>query len=171
MNDKLLCIGLGTYCLEMAQYYQIIQGNVEGLNLENCVIMNEDGTPISPRSVSIHNEPISFDFVQFIQSKYRFHFFVISFNAFKVVLSDPNQIIENHQMPQIIYQPNTQPNQQTIQTPDGQIINYIVQEDDLQNDNYNLVQQAPQQVYYQKITTENGQQYIQHRGNSIENIA
>lgn len=36
----------------MAQYYQIIQ-NVDGLNLENCVIMNEDGTPLSPRSVMI----------------------------------------------------------------------------------------------------------------------
>lgn len=67
-------------------------------------------------------------------------------------------------MPQIIYQQNAQPNQQTIQTPDGQI-HYIVQEDDLQNDNFNIqVQQAPQQVYYQKITTENGQQILQHHG-------
>lgn len=39
----------------MAQYYQIIQ-NVEGINLENCVVVNEDGTPISPRSVSSYNE-------------------------------------------------------------------------------------------------------------------
>lgn len=78
----------------------------------------------------------------------------------KVVLSDQNQIIENHQLPQIVYQQNAQPNQQTIHT-DGQI-HYIVQEDDIQNDNFNNL---AQQVYYQKISTENGQQIIQHHGN------
>lgn len=77
-----------------------------------------------------------------------------------MVLTDQSQIIDNHQIPQIIYQSNTQ---HPIQTPDGQI-HYIVQEDDLQNDNYNIVQQTPpQQIYYQKIATnENGQQIIQH---------
>lgn len=75
------------------------------------------------------------------------------------MLTDQSQIIDNHQIPQIIYQQNTQ---HPIQTPDGQI-HYIVQEEDLQNDNYNIVQQTPQpQIYYQKITTENGQQIIQH---------
>lgn len=75
------------------------------------------------------------------------------------MLSDQSQIIENHQIPQIIYQQNTQP---PIQTPDGQI-HYIALEEDLQNDNYNIVQQAPPQLYYQKITTtENGQQIIHH---------
>lgn len=73
-------------------------------------------------------------------------------------LSDQHQIIDNNQIPQIIYQQNAQPS--PIQTADGQV-HYIVQEDDLQNDNYNLVQQATQQVYYHKI--ENGQQVIQHR--------
>lgn len=78
------------------------------------------------------------------------------------MLSDPNQVIENNQIPQIIYQQNSQPN--PIQTPDGQI-HYIVQEDDLQNDNFNIVPQTTQQVYYQKIATENGQQLIQqHHG-------
>lgn len=78
-----------------------------------------------------------------------------------MVLTDQSQIIDNHQIPQIIYQPNTQ----QIQTSDGQIHYIQVQEDDLQNDNYNIVQQPqqPQQIYYQKITTnENGQQIIQH---------
>lgn len=39
----------------MAQYYQIIQSvdELKHLNLENCVIMNEDGTQFSPRSVNI----------------------------------------------------------------------------------------------------------------------
>lgn len=82
---------------------------------------------------------------------------------------DTSQVIDNNQIhlqanSPIIYQQNSQPNQ-TIQTNDGQI-HYIVQEEDLQSDNYNLVpQQATQQVYYQKISTENGQQIIQqHHG-------
>lgn len=82
------------------------------------------------------------------------------------MLSDGNQLVENNQVPQIIYQQNTQSN--PIHTSDGQI-HYIVQEDDLQNDNsFNLVQQATQQVYYQKIATENGQQIIQHHGNYLD---
>lgn len=76
-----------------------------------------------------------------------------------VQLSEPNQVIENNQMQQIIYQPNTQPNQ--IQTPDGQI-HYFVQDDELQNDNFNLVQQATQQVFFQKIGENGQQQFIQH---------
>lgn len=81
-------------------------------------------------------------------------------NELKVLqLSDQHQIIENNQIPQIIYQQNSQPN--PIQTADGQV-HYIVKEEDLQNDNYNLVQQATQQVFYHKI--ENGQQIIQHHG-------
>lgn len=79
-----------------------------------------------------------------------------------MLVSDPGQIqIENHRIPQtILYQQNAQPNQQTIQATDGQI-HYIVQEDDLPNDNYNIAQQ-PKQVFYQQITTENGQQIIHH---------
>lgn len=78
------------------------------------------------------------------------------------LLSDTNQVIENNQMPQIIYQQNAQPNQ--IQTADGQI-HFVVQEDDQISDNFNIVPQATQQVYYQKIGTENGQQIIQqHHG-------
>lgn len=80
---------------------------------------------------------------------------------FQVLLSDTNQVIENNQIPQIIYQQNTQPS--PIRTADGQI-HYIVQEEDLQTDNFNIVPQATQQVYYQKIATENGQQIIQHHG-------
>lgn len=85
-----------------------------------------------------------------------------------MILSDSNQVIENNQITQLIYQPNTQPS--PIQTADGQI-HYIVQEDDLQTDNFNLVPQATQQVYYQKIANENGQQIIQHHGNFIFDIS
>lgn len=40
------------YC-NMAQYYQIIQNvdDLKHLNLENCVFMNEDGTPFNSQSV------------------------------------------------------------------------------------------------------------------------
>lgn len=42
----------------MAQYYHIIQNldEIKHLNLENCVIMNEDGTQFSPRSVNMTHE-------------------------------------------------------------------------------------------------------------------
>lgn len=90
----------------------------------------------------------------------------------KVLLSDPNQVIENNvQLPQIIYQQNPQPiNSGQIQTADGQI-HYIVQEDDIQGDNINLIPQATQQVFYQKINTDNGQQLIQHHGMYINVIS
>lgn len=79
----------------------------------------------------------------------------------QILLSDTNQIIDNNQIPQIIYQQNTQ--QAPMQAADTQI-HYIVQEDDLQGDNFNLVQQAAQQVYYQKVPTESDQQIIQRHG-------
>lgn len=37
----------------MAQYYQINLDDIKHLNLENYVIMNEDGTQFSPRSVNM----------------------------------------------------------------------------------------------------------------------
>lgn len=42
----------------MAQYYRIIQNvdDIKHINLENCVIMNEDGTQFSPRSVNMTNQ-------------------------------------------------------------------------------------------------------------------
>lgn len=79
-----------------------------------------------------------------------------------MVLSEPTQVIEANQIPQIIYQQNAQSNQ--IHT-DGQI-HYVVQEDDLQSDSYSLVSPSgTQQVFYSKINTENGPQLIQHHGN------
>lgn len=87
-------------------------------------------------------------------------------------MADQNPVIENNQIQQIIYQQNPQTTNQpnAIQTPDGQI-HYIVQEDDLQSDNFNLVQQATPQVFYQKIATENGQQIIQHGNYKCRKLA
>lgn len=90
----------------------------------------------------------------------------------KLLLADQNPVIENNQIQQIIYQQNPQTTNQpnAIQTSDGQI-HYIVQEDDLQSDNFNLVQQATPQVFYQKIATENGQQIIQHGNYKCRKLA
>lgn len=78
-----------------------------------------------------------------------------------MLLSEPTQVIENNQVPQLIYQ-----GAQTSQIADGQI-QYIIQEsDDLQGDNnFSIVQPATQQVFYSEIPTENGtSQLIQHHG-------
>lgn len=74
------------------------------------------------------------------------------------MLSEPTtQIIDNRQMPQLVYQQASPSNQ--IHT-DGQI-QYIFQEEESPSDNY--VQPATQQVYY-KVSTENGSQIVQHHG-------
>lgn len=83
----------------------------------------------------------------------------------QVVLSEPTQVIETNQIPQIIYQQNAQPNQ-TMHT-DGQI-HYVVQEDDLPGDSYSLVQQpGTQQVFYQKLNTDTAPQLIQQHGKCL----
>lgn len=77
-----------------------------------------------------------------------------------MLLSEPTQVIDNNQVPQLIYQQSSQGNQ----ISDGQI-QYIIQEEDLQSDNFSIVQPATQQVFYSDIPAENGApQIIQHHG-------
>lgn len=61
-------------------------------------------------------------------------------------------------MQQIVYHQQT-PNQ--IHT-DGQIQYIVQQDDDSANESYTVAQQAPQQIFYTKVATENGSQLIPH---------
>lgn len=58
----------------MAQYYQV---NLDGLNLENCIIMSEDGTQISPRQVSDHAYTVNIQQLNREHCLIRLHFYFL----------------------------------------------------------------------------------------------